>query len=375
MSKKTWILIGCLVGCGLVVAALFGLRQRNQLIHIGFIGELTGPQASWGIQARDGMQFAIEEVNTSGGIRGSLVEFTVKDLNQYPEHPSRAVEELIEEGVVAIIGPLLSAVAEQVVPYANERRMLLIAPTVSTNTLTGQDDFFIRMTRSNALQATDLATYVFHTSGWNTVAATFDISNRTFTEGYYQAFKERFEQLGGSVELAHTFSSGSGYPDVARQLAALSPDGMLILANSVDTAAICQELRKLGITTAVAGSGWGMTDELIRHGGMAVEGMLFISIFFYDDSDEQFQAFATRYRERMGNTPSFPVTYSYDATNVLIEALKQSDEWTPDALKHTILRLQHFSSPLGVLEIDDYGDAVRPITIVSVKEGQFVKIQ
>lgn len=63
------------------------------------------------------------------------------------------------------------------------------------------------------------------------------------------------------------------YADLARQLLASRPDGILILANAVDTAMLCQHLRQLDPSLPLTTSEWAATEQLIEVGGPLGRGV------------------------------------------------------------------------------------------------------
>ena len=63
---------------------------------------------------------AVELRNQTGGVAGRKVDLLIKDDEQNPEVAQRVVRELIDQGAVAIVGPMTSAMALAVVPIANE---------------------------------------------------------------------------------------------------------------------------------------------------------------------------------------------------------------------------------------------------------------
>ena len=61
-------------------------------------------------------------------------------------------KEIMNEGGIAIIGHLLSGMIKEVIPFSNEKKVVFISPTISTNTLTDKDDYFFRIIASNRYQ-------------------------------------------------------------------------------------------------------------------------------------------------------------------------------------------------------------------------------
>jgi branched-chain amino acid transport system substrate-binding protein len=90
-------------------------------IRIGALTSLTGNFTPWGVQVRDGMQLAVNEINASGGVDGRRLELVVADDQSKAEEGARALERLIErEGVVAVGGIISSDVGLATARIAEE---------------------------------------------------------------------------------------------------------------------------------------------------------------------------------------------------------------------------------------------------------------
>ena len=116
--------------------------------------------------------------------------------------------------------------------------------------------------------------------GLRRVTAVYDLNNRAYTEGWLNDFRVAFAEAGGEIIQAIGFASGSdtAFLRIASDLLAPQPDGVAIIANSVDTAMFCQQIRKLDARIPLIGSEWGATERLMELGGKAVEGLSLIHI-------------------------------------------------------------------------------------------------
>lgn len=112
---------------------------KKKPVKIGFIGGLTGRVADLGTSGRDGVLLAVEEQNGKGGINGSPIELIIKNDRHDAETAKKVAMKLIDEGVTAVIGNMTSSMSVVTVPLINEHKVLMISPTTSTNSLTGQD--------------------------------------------------------------------------------------------------------------------------------------------------------------------------------------------------------------------------------------------
>ena len=113
-------------------------------IAIGFIGGLSGKFSDLGTATRNGALLAIENANDAGGVEGRKLVLFEQDDKQSSETALLAMEEFKKQGVVAVVGPSTSSIAVAVTPVANQNHLLLVAPTATTNKLSGKDDYFMR---------------------------------------------------------------------------------------------------------------------------------------------------------------------------------------------------------------------------------------
>src|SRR5213592_1492925 len=98
-------------------------------INIGALTSLTGPFTPWGIQARDGMQLAVKEINAKGGVKGRPFNLVVEDDQSSATAGVDAYNRLIEQQHVVAVGGLISsdvALATARLAEANQVPMFLI---------------------------------------------------------------------------------------------------------------------------------------------------------------------------------------------------------------------------------------------------------
>ena len=360
---------------GVILGLVLSACSPPEPILIGFVGGTSGRAADLGVAGRDSVQLAIEERNQAGGISGRRVQLIVKDDEQDPEIAKRVAQELINEGVAAIIGPMTSAMGAVVAPIADQAKILLVSPTVTTEELSGKDDHFFRVSSTTREFARRTALYQLKTNRMRRVAAVYDLGNRAFSENWLKNFTEAFAQ-GGQVVLTLGFQVGNDttFLSIAQELLADDVDGVLIIANSMDSALLCQQIRKLDARIPIVLSDWGGTERLLELGGKAVEGVNVVQTFDRNSSAPRYQAFCQTYLERFHREPGFPGVYSYDATTVVLDALSQRQG--EQSLKETVLAVRTFEGLQSSFSFDDYGDVKRPhISIGIVRDGHFLVVE
>ncbi len=121
ISKTISIIVCILLLVFLIIFQLYPLKKEK--IKIGLSTTLTGPYSTTGVQFRNGAMFAVEELNNSGGINGHPVELITRDDKANPEEALRVDQELIDNGVVAILGHYISTICVKAVPLMNKNNI------------------------------------------------------------------------------------------------------------------------------------------------------------------------------------------------------------------------------------------------------------
>ena len=80
-------------------------------IKIGMLADLTSTFTPWGLNVRDGMRLAVQEINDAGGAGGRMLELVEQDSQNDPDAAATAWDRLVEDGVVAVGGVISSGVA------------------------------------------------------------------------------------------------------------------------------------------------------------------------------------------------------------------------------------------------------------------------
>jgi branched-chain amino acid transport system substrate-binding protein len=348
--------------------------QKPETIRLGFVGGLTGRNGDLGTAGRDGALLAVETINAGGGIDGKRIELVIRDDKSDPEEAKKVVSELVAAKVAAIVGPMTSVVAVATIPIIDAARTLMLSPSVSSNDLTGKDDFFIRLNlnRDTAAATADL---MVGTLKIKNAALVYDVSNKSYTGSLAEAFKMRFAALGGTMAIEETFNSKEkgDLLTLARKVAARKPGAVFILAGAIDSAMVCQQMKKIGMSAPFFIAEWASTNEFLKAGGKAVAGTYSLQHFNDNSIHPPFVKFKQDYIRRFGDNPSFAATYAYEAVSIIAAALRKDSD--PAHLKDTIIGIGKFDGLQGSLFIDRYGDPERLFYSTRVRNDRYVLVE
>ncbi len=357
----------------LAVALVLAACQR-QPIKLGGVFGLSGRHYDLGVSGRNGATLALEELNAAGGVGGRPLELLVKDDEQEPEAARRAVQALMDQGVVAIVGHMTSAMTEATLPMANQAHVLMASPTSSASGFQGLDDWLVLLYPSTRRSAAVLVERITKVDRVRRLAVVHDLSNRAFTQSFHDDVRDGLVAAGGEV-VSVPFTSGAerSLGEVAGRALAGKPDAVLVVANALDSASLCQQLRRRSATVPFYGSDWGFTQDVVSHGGRAVEGTIFPLKVNLDDRTPTFVRFRDAYQARFSRAPDFAALMAYEAVLLVAEGLRH--DTTRAGLRQAILDLGTFHGVQEDFRIDRFGDVERRQFLMTVRHGRIVPLE
>ena len=171
------------------------------------------------------------------------------------------------------------------------------------------------------------------------------------------------------------FSSAdkTSYLDIALELMAGEPDGLAIVANSLDSAMLCQQIRKIDSRVKITLTGWGATERLLELGGLAVEGVTMVQPAQARLSP-QYQTFEKIFFDHYHRKPGPTTAQAYDATQVILAAIR-SQKKNQD-LKAALLSLGSVSGLQYEIEFTPFGDTKNTnLSINIIRNRQYVVLE
>ena len=185
-----------------------GGAKNADTFEIGGIFPLSGQVAVYGIEARNGIELAIAEINAAGGIAGKQVVLISEDDEGNPEKTVNAYKKLVtKDKVKVIIGSLTSGATAAITSLAQAQKVVLIAPAATLPSITSAGDFVFRACFIDPFQGTVGGRFAAQNLGKKRAAVLYDVAN-DYSVGLYENFKIAFEKAGGTLVAAESYSTG-----------------------------------------------------------------------------------------------------------------------------------------------------------------------
>lgn len=365
-NRVVWMMLG--------IAILGGCQDKTP-IQVGFVAELTGQRGQLGVDARDGAQLAVERINETNGIHGRRIELLIHDDKGDPDIARQVVTELIDQKVVAIVGPTTSGQVAAIFELINKANMVVISPGASSTQFSGQADYFFRVVPTTDLMGALFARYISVNRNIQRLHCIYDLRNQTYADPLWQAVQQEFEALGGAV--GDTFTLTSGETDLQAlmmQVKAVNPEAILFIASGIDVALMAQYVQQQDIEAQLFSSPWAQSPELLEKGGQAVEGLELIAGYTPDIPYPPSQEFARRFEARYQRQPGLLASNGYESMVTLIAALERT-KGNARGLPEALATIHDVEGAYSAITLDHYGDVKRPVYIARVENGQFTIIR
>jgi branched-chain amino acid transport system substrate-binding protein len=350
-----------------------GCSKSSTEIPIGAFLSLSGSDSTFGVDTRDGIELAREEINAAGGIKGRKVKLIYEDDKSTSQEASNKVRQLIDrDHVVAVLGEVASNRSLAGGLIANTKKVPMITPSSTAVEVTKDREYVFRTCFTDAQQGDVAARFVFETMKKKSVGLFF-VAQDSYSAGLAKSFKDSFQKLGGTIVAEKGYQAKeTQFTTLLSALKSANPEAIFTPVYYNDMAQIARQAKQLGIPGSmfVGGDGWDSSD-LIEGAGDALEGAYFTNHYAPDVPWPNSQKFVQAFKAKHNHDPSSLSAQGYDAARLLFDAIGRAESVTPEAIKTALVQTKDFAGATGTLTIDKDHNANKPIVVVQIKSKKF----
>jgi branched-chain amino acid transport system substrate-binding protein len=345
----------------------------GETLRIGAVLPLTGDSAAWGQQGRWGIEFAVRKANEGGGIGGSArIEAIFEDSQALPRVAVNAFNKLSQvDRVQAVVGDIVSASTLAMAPLAEQRKVVVVAPTASAPAITSAGSFLFRVWPSDLLEGTAAADWA---RSQNIQKVCILHIQNDYGSGLAAAFRSRFEALGGTISSTQAYAQDrTDFRANLARIKAEAPDLVYLISYYKDAALALRQAKEMGLPTRFLGATAVESPDLLKLAGSSAEGLVYPTIVDFDPSNPSTsqRQFINEFKTMFGKEPDWASSHAHDAAVVIIEALRTGAR-TGDEIRRLIDMRRTFQGVTGSIKFDENGDVIdKPVVMKTVLQGTF----
>lgn len=292
---------------------------------IGGIGPLTGGAAVYGIAAMNGSQIAVDEINEAGGINGMTVELNFQDDELDAEKSVNAYNALKDWGAQVIDGCVTSACSIAVSDKTAQDQVFQITPSGSAVECVANDNAF-RICFSDPNQGVASAQYIGENGLASKVAVIYDSSD-VYSSGIYEKFAAEAANQPFEIVAAGAFTADNK-TDFSVQLQQAKDAGAELVFLPIyytEASLILTQAADMGFDVAFFGcDGLDGILNVENFDTSLAEGVMLLTPFAADATDDLTVKFVTTYNEKYGETPNQFAADGYDTVYTIKAAAEKA---------------------------------------------------
>jgi len=354
-----------LAGCGKKQEA------TSDVIKIGSVAPLTGPQTHIGKDNENGARLAVDEINAKGlelGGKKVKLELLGEDDQAEPKTATIVAQKLVDAGVVAVIGHLNSGTTIPASKIYHDAGIPQISPSATAVAYTAQGyKTAYRVMANDAQQGKALGEFAVNKMGAKKIAI---IDDRTaYGQGLADQFEKAARAVGGEV-VAREFTNdrATDFSAILTSIKGKTPDLIFFGGMDPQGGPMAKQMKSLGLTAKLLGGDGLQNVNFVKLAGSDAEGVVASSPGLPIDSMPGGLEFRKRFEAKYGVIQVY-APYAYDAVYALVDAMKRADSAEPAKVLAELPKtdLQGVSGPV---KFDAKGDTTGgAVTLYEVKGG------
>ena len=309
----------------LMVAAMFtgcGSKKAagsSDAIKIGMCGPLTGGAAVYGTAVQAGMEIAVEEENAKGGLQ---FELKCQDDEHDTEKAANAYNALKGKGMQIMAGPVTTAPCNVVAAECANDKIFMLTPSGSGASIIEYGDNIFQICFTDPNQGVASADYMATHDLGSTIGVIYDSSD-VYSSGIYEKFAAEAQVKGLNIACVEAFTADNK-SDLTTQVTKCKDAGcdlVFLPFYATEAAQVLTYANTIGYAPTFFGCD-GMDGILAVEGfdPALAEGLMLLTPFSADASDEATQSFVAKYKEKTGIVPNQFAADAYDVICSLYQA-------------------------------------------------------
>ena len=358
------------------VAAAPAPAGDTLVVKIGHVAPTSGAQAHYGKDNENGVRMAIEDLNKQGvmiGGKKATFEIVAEDDAADPKQGTAAAQKLCDSKVAGVVGHLNSGTTIPASKVYNDCGIPHVTGAATNPDLTkpGYKTTY-RIIANDLSLGAGLAFYAADTLKLKKVAVIDDRS--AYGQGVADIFKKTAKEKGMTVvDEQFTTDKATDFMAILTAIKAKGPDAVFYGGMDPQAGPMLRQREQLGMSKVKYFGGDGIcTSEIAK---LAAGAKTLNNVICAEGGASLAKMpggteWKKRYDEKYPNQFQVYSPYTYDATFVLVDAMKRANSIDPAVYTPELIKTS-FKGVTTTIEFLPNGELKNPaITLYSYKDGK-----
>ncbi len=364
------------VAAAIAAVAGMAMAQDVQVVKIGHVAPMSGGQAHYGKDNANGSAMAVEDLNAQNLVIGGKkikFELMAEDDAADPKQGTAVAQKLCDAKVAGVVGHLNSGTTIPASKIYNDCGIPHVTGAATNPNLTkpGYKTTYRIIANDNALGA-GLAVYAADTLKLKKIAV---IDDRTaYGQGVAEVFKKTALSKGIQiVDEQYTTDKATDFMAILTAIKSKNPDGIFYGGMDAQAGAMLRQMDQLNLSNVKFFGGDGIcTTEIIKiaSGAKSLDGVICAEGGASIAKMPGGTAWKARYDAKYPGQFQIYSPFTYDATFVLVDAMKRANSTDPKVYVPKIAET-NFKGVTANIAFEPNGEMKNPsMTLSSYKGGK-----
>ena len=368
---------GIPVATAIVAAFAFaGAAQAQEVIKIGHVAPLTGPNAHIGKDNENGARMAVDELNAKGFmIGGKKVTFQLvpQDDASDPKQATTVAQALVDAKVKGVVGHMNSGTTIPASKIYFDAGIPQISPSATNPKYTQQGfNTAFRVVANDGQLGGVLGRYAVNELKGKNVAV---IDDRTaYGQGVAEEFRKSALAAGATVVATqYTTDKATDFNAILTSVKSKKPD--LVFFGGMDAVAgpMLRQMDQLGVSAKFMGGDGICTTELPNLAGPGLKDSEVVCAEaggVTEAGKKALDDFKAAYKKKFNQDVVIYAPYTYDALMTLADAMQKAGSSDPKVYLPELAKIHH-KGVTGEIAFDPKGDILNgTLTLYTYKGGK-----
>ena len=337
-------------------------------IVFGLSTAVTGNFPLAGERTLQGVDLAVEEINAAGGVLGKKLTYIYEDDGNDATTAVNVVTKLLNEDVVAVIGPHTTGNTLAVQSLYAEAGMPFFSGGTGVKLENEMDNkYFHRIRPSDSICGAIAAKFAVENLGAKKVGV--DYNNNDFGTGGRDVVVATLQELGVEyVEVAHN----SGDTDMTTQLMNLQAagvDAVILWTDDAEDVVTARQAYELGLDIPfITSAGVVMQQVLDQMEPEYVEGWYSATDFVPANDDPVVKTFVEAFNAKYGIDPELYASAYYGTVKALAAAIEIAGSTDHEAVNDALTQIKDLPAPTGTMTYGAHGNMIHSLVITQIHD-------
>ena len=406
----------------ILVESLIDEIKKNAVFKhntIGVLLPLSGPYQAFGARALKGIELAIAQFSTQG--QNPAINISVKDTGADPDKTVRALAELYQEQVAAILGPIVTS---EIAAREAQKMGIPIITLTQRDNIPAIGDKVFRNFITPKMQVQAIASLMVNSFGLYRFAILYP--NENYGLKFMNLFWDEIMELGGQVvgvesyqpsqtdftepikklvglyyEIPEDLKVDNRFPDKTDEAASaenadhntreddseedqeeaepepiIDFDAIFIPDSPGMAGLIVPQLAYFDIRDVyLLGTNLWHSDSLIKIADQYVQGAVMPDGFYAESNSPLVRQFVTTFEETYQEKPDFIEAVVFDSAMILFHAITRPSIRYRNEIRDELLNLVSFPGITGNTQFDETGEVQKKLYLLRIKGRRFVELK